>query len=130
MKTAAYAEPGLQPEAGVSFTPGAAGDDAPPKISIASLLGPVTLSGFGDVYYGYDNNHPYDNLAGLRSFEAPTNGFNFAQGELVMKIEIERVGYETGFPIQVIVKPIPVQLQRKIRVLIENARPAPAAWWG
>jgi TolA-binding protein len=84
MKTAAYAEPGLQPEAGVAFTPGAAGDDAPPKISIASLLGPVTLSGFGDVYYGYDNNHPYDNLAGLRSFEAPTNGFNFNMAELIL----------------------------------------------
>jgi hypothetical protein len=84
MKTAAYAEPGLQPEAGVAFTPGAAGDDAPPKISIASLLGPVTLSGFGDVYYGYDYNHPYNNLAGVRSFEAPTNGFNFNMAELIL----------------------------------------------
>ncbi len=82
MKTAAYAIPGAQPAAG--FTPGAAGDDAPAKISIASLLGPVTLSGFGDVYYGYDNNHPYNNLAGLRSFEAPTNGFNFNMAELIL----------------------------------------------
>jgi hypothetical protein len=83
MKTAAYAVPGGQPGA-VAFTPGAAGDDAPPKISIASLLGPVTLSGFGDVYYGYDNNHPYNNLSGLRSFEAPTNGFNFNMAELIL----------------------------------------------
>jgi hypothetical protein len=84
MKTAAYAQPGLQPEAGYAFTPGAAGDDAPAKISIASLLGPITLSGFGDVYYGYDNNHPYNNLSGLRSFEAPTNGFNFNMAELIL----------------------------------------------
>jgi Putative beta-barrel porin-2, OmpL-like. bbp2 len=83
MKTAAYAEPGGQPGA-VAFTPGTAGDDAPPKISIASLLGPVTVSGFGDVYYGYDNNHPYNNLSGLRSFEAPTNGFNFNMAELIL----------------------------------------------
>lgn len=81
MKTAAYAIPGGQP---AGFTPGAAGDDAPAKISIASLLGPVTLSGFGDVYYSYDNNHPFNNQAGLRSFEAPTNGFNFNMAELIL----------------------------------------------
>jgi hypothetical protein len=82
MKTAAYAVPGAQPA--VAFTPGAAGDDAPAKISIASLLGPVTLSGFGDFYYGYDNNHPFNNMAGLRFFEAPTNGFNFNLAELIL----------------------------------------------
>ena len=56
----------VRPPAGRLSRPGAAGDDTPPKISIASLLGPVTLSGFGDFYYGYDNNHPFNNLAGLR----------------------------------------------------------------
>lgn len=81
MKTAAYAVPSAQPAA---FTPGAAGDDAPAKISIASLLGPVTLSGFGDVYYGYDPSHPFNNRAGLRSFDAPTNGFNFNMAELIL----------------------------------------------
>jgi hypothetical protein len=83
MKTAAYAEPGSQPAAG-GLGPGAAPEDGPPKISISSLLGPVTVSGFGDAYYGYDNNHPFDNLAGLRSFEAPTNGFNFNMAELIL----------------------------------------------
>ncbi len=83
MKTAAYAEPGSQPAAS-GFTPGSTPEDAPPKISISSLLGPVTVSGFGDVYYGYDNNHPFDNLSGLRSFEAPTNGFNFNMAELIL----------------------------------------------
>ena len=82
MKTAAYAIPGSS--ASAAFTPGAAGDDAPAKISIASLLGPITLSGFGDVYYGYDNNHPYNNQAGLRFFEAPTNSFNFNMAELIL----------------------------------------------
>lgn len=85
MKTAALTEPAA---GGSSAAVGAlnptSGDDAPPKISIASLLGPITLSGFGDVYYGYDNNHPFDNLSGLRSFEAPTNGFNFNMAELIL----------------------------------------------
>jgi hypothetical protein len=83
MKTAAYAVPGSQPAAG-GFTPGSTAEDAPAKISLAGLLGPVTFSGFGDVYYGYDNNHPFNNLAGLRSFEAPTNGFNFNMAELIL----------------------------------------------
>jgi hypothetical protein len=80
MKTAAYAQP---PSGAGIFTPSPAADDAP-KISIASLLGPVTLSGFGDVYYGYDYNHPGDNLSGLRFFEAPTNSFNFNMAELIL----------------------------------------------
>ncbi len=83
MKTAAYAVPGTDPAA-AAFMPGAAGDDGPAKISIASLLGPVTLSGFGDVYYSYDNNHPFNNKEDLRSFEAPTNGFNFNMAELIL----------------------------------------------
>jgi hypothetical protein len=57
-------------------------DDA--KISLAGLLGNVTLSGFGDVYYSFDNNHPLNNQAGLRSFEAPTNTFNFNMAELIL----------------------------------------------
>jgi hypothetical protein len=81
MKTAALTEPSA---GGGSFNPSPSADDAPPKISVSSLLGPVTVSGFGDVYYGYDNNHPFDNLAGLRSFEAPTNGFNFNMAELIL----------------------------------------------
>jgi Putative beta-barrel porin-2, OmpL-like. bbp2 len=80
VKTAAYAQPG--PGAG-SFNPGASPDDAP-KINLAGLLGPITISGFGDAYYGYDNNRPFNNMAGLRSFEAPTNSFNFNMAELIL----------------------------------------------
>jgi hypothetical protein len=82
MKTAAYAEPGSQPAPGINA--GGAADDAPKAPTIAGLLNNITLSGFGDVYYGYDNNHPFNNLAGLRSFEAPTNGFNFNMAELIL----------------------------------------------
>lgn len=79
VKTAAFAEPAP----GGSFTPAPAADEAP-KINLAGLLGPVTLSGFGDVYYGYDYNHPGDNQAGFRSFEYPTNSFNFNMAELIL----------------------------------------------
>jgi hypothetical protein len=79
MQAASYMQPAAAP-APIS----APADDAAQKISIASLLGPVTLSGFGDVYYGYDYNHPLDNLSGLRAFEAPTNGFAFNMAELIL----------------------------------------------
>jgi len=81
MKTAALTQPVSSPG---SFNPASPADDAPAKVSISSLLGPVTLSGFGDAYYSYDNNHPFNNLAGLRSFEAPTNGFDFNMAELIL----------------------------------------------
>jgi Putative beta-barrel porin-2, OmpL-like. bbp2 len=77
MKAAAYVEPASAPVS----APVPAPDD---KISLASLLGPVTLSGFGDVYYGYNYNHPGDNTSGLRFFDGPTNGFGFNMAELIL----------------------------------------------
>ena len=81
MKTAALTQPASEP---VDLTNPPAAADGAPKISISSLLGPVTLSGFGDVYYGYDANHPGNNQSGLRFFEAPTNGFSFNMAELIL----------------------------------------------
>jgi Putative beta-barrel porin-2, OmpL-like. bbp2 len=80
MKTAAL----TQPAEPANYTPAAAPAEDAPKINLAGLLGPVTLSGFGDAYYGYDSDHPFNNLAGLRSFEAPTNSFNFNMAELIL----------------------------------------------
>jgi len=79
MQAASYVLPSAAP-APVS----APADDAASKVSISSLLGPITISGFGDVYYGYDYNHPEDNESGLRNFEAPTNGFAFNMAELIL----------------------------------------------
>ena len=77
MKTAAYVEPASAPVS----APLPAPDD---KINLAGLLGPVTLSGFGDVYYGYNYNHPGNNSSGLRFFDGPTNGFGFNMAELIL----------------------------------------------
>jgi hypothetical protein len=99
VKTAALTEPEA---GGGSFNPSPAGEDAPAKITVASLLGPITLSGFGDVYYGYDYNHPGNNMSGLRFFEAPTNGFNFNMAELILDKAADatspesRVGYHVA----------------------------------
>jgi Putative beta-barrel porin-2, OmpL-like. bbp2 len=47
-------------------------------------LGPTTLSGFADVYYGYNYNHPINNFSGLRFFDGETNGFGFNMAELMV----------------------------------------------
>jgi Putative beta-barrel porin-2, OmpL-like. bbp2 len=83
VRTAALTEPASQP-AGNPLTPAPAAADAPPKISLSSLLGPVTVSGFGDAYYGYNSDHPFDNTSGLRYFDGSTNAFAFNMAELVL----------------------------------------------
>ena len=63
-------------------TPAAAPADA--KVNLAGLLGPTTISGFVDAYYGYNYNHPFNNISGLRFFDAPANGFSFNMAELIV----------------------------------------------
>lgn len=84
VKTAALLvpDPNASPAA---LGPGAAAPaDEAPKINLAGLLGPITISGFGDVYYSYDNNHPGNNQSGFRFFESPTNGFSFNMAEVIL----------------------------------------------
>jgi Putative beta-barrel porin-2, OmpL-like. bbp2 len=85
MKTAAYTQPAA---AGASATaldqaPAAAPAAATP-INLAGLLGPTTISGFVDAYYGYNANHPVDNNSGFRFFDQHTNGFAFNMAELIV----------------------------------------------
>jgi len=54
MRTAAYSEPVAAPTP-ISAPPA---DDAPAKVTLAGLLGPVTLSGFVDTYYAFNFNQP------------------------------------------------------------------------
>jgi hypothetical protein len=62
-------------------TPAAAPAD---KISLSSLLGPTTLSGSIDTYYGYNYNHPEDNISGFRFFDGPTNAFGLNLAEFIL----------------------------------------------
>jgi len=85
MKTAAYTQPAAaEPSANAALdqAPAAAPDAG--KVNLAGLLGPTTISGFVDGYYGYNYNHPVDNLSGLRFFDAETNGFSFNMAELIV----------------------------------------------
>jgi hypothetical protein len=62
-------------------TPAAAPADN--KISLSGLLGPLTISGFVDAYYGYDYNHPGNNQDPLTPFTSNMNTFGLNMVELV-----------------------------------------------
>src|SRR5882672_8479748 len=67
----------------VSSTAGAS-PAAAPGPSLAGLLGPTSLSGFVDVYYGQNFNNPSGQVNGLRFFDGPTNQFGLNLLELVV----------------------------------------------
>ena len=68
-----------------SYVQGAAAAPTPDasKVTLAGLLGPTTLSGVIDTYYGYNYNHPFTNLSTLRPFDGFTNGFGLNMAELI-----------------------------------------------
>jgi hypothetical protein len=82
-KKAADVAPAAVPE--VVATPGAAQDAKPPeKTTIASLLGPTSVSGFVDVYYNWDSNHPGNRLIGACSFDCRSQSISLNMIELIL----------------------------------------------
>src|SRR5271165_6137747 len=57
------------PAAAAAVLPAAAPAAAPAPTGLAGLLGPTTLSGFVDVYYGYNSNQPASRTTALRNFD-------------------------------------------------------------
>src|ERR1700687_6311234 len=53
----------------------------PDKITLAGLLGPNTISGFVDVYYNYNSNHPFSNQVDACAFncKSKTIGLNMSR---------------------------------------------------
>src|SRR5271167_3475984 len=91
VKTTAYAPTAADPaNAAIAQTPAAAPADS--KVTIAGLLGPTTISGFVDAYYGYNYNHPlevdpfFPTFAGngLQAFTNETNSFALNMVELIV----------------------------------------------
>lgn len=81
VKTASMSNADASPSASEpAATPAA--DDAPAKISLASLLGPTQITGLVDAYYQFNNNHPFDNESGFRYFDQDTNAFSLNMAEI------------------------------------------------
>lgn len=70
---------------------------APPGPSLAGLLGPTSLSGFVDVYYGQNFNNPAAQTNGLRFFDQGANMFGLNLVELVVDKAPEATNSRTGY---------------------------------
>lgn len=76
--------------------PAAAAAPAPEKISLSGLLGPTTLSGFVDVFYGYNSNQPVNHANAFHNFDMNSSEIGLNMLELVADKPVSsdnRVGY-------------------------------------
>jgi len=80
----------------VATTPAGGSAKAP---SLASILGPTSLSGFVDVYYGQNFNNPATRTNGLRFFDAASNQFGLNLIELVVDKTPDPSNSRTGYHI-------------------------------
>src|SRR5712692_6590489 len=96
-KTAAAAPAPAPAEAAVAAATPAA---APAPTGLAGLLGPTTLSGFVDVYYGYNSNQPAGRTTALRNFDINSGQFGLNMIELIADkppdATASRVGYHVS----------------------------------
>jgi hypothetical protein len=72
----------------------------PAKVSpatLATILGPTSLSGFVDVYYGQNFNNPASRNNGLRSFDVANNQFGLNLLELVVDKAPDSSNSRTGY---------------------------------
>jgi hypothetical protein len=89
LKSQVAAQPAAAPAPAATAAPAAAAATsapapaAPAAPSIASLLGPTTLSGFVDVYYGYNSNQPINRTTALRNFDINSSQFGLNMIELI-----------------------------------------------
>jgi len=96
---AATAAPAATPPAAAAVASSSAPAAAPAPTGLAGLLGPTTLSGFVDTYYGYNSNHPSTRQNGLRNFDVNSNQFGLNMIELVADKSVDntnRVGYHVA----------------------------------
>ena len=69
----------------------------PQSTSLAALLGPVTFSGFVDLYYGQNFNNPATQNNGLRFFDGGMNQFGLNMVELIMDKPPDPSNSRTGY---------------------------------
>jgi hypothetical protein len=73
-------------------------DSAKPA-TLGSILGPTSVSGFVDVYYGQNFNNPAARTNGLRFFDAASNQFGLNLIELVVDKAPDPSNSRTGYHI-------------------------------
>ncbi len=84
-------------EAAAAAVPAPAPQDKPAeKTTIASLLGPTSLSGFVDAYYQVNFNHPVDQGADFRGFDFRSKQFALNMVELILDKAPDPMGGAAG----------------------------------
>jgi len=87
-------------EAAAPITPAVAvatpQDKAPEKVTVASLLGPTSLSGFVDTYYTWNSNHPIDNSVALDPFGFRSKSISLNMVELILDKAPDPMGGAAG----------------------------------
>lgn len=78
----------------VAQTPNSTSASAP---TISSLLGPTTLSGFIDTYYGYNSNQPSSLTNGNQFFNPYSNQFGLNLIELILDKPPDATASRTGY---------------------------------
>jgi len=91
------ATPAPAPAAAAAPAPAAAAAPAPAAPSVASLLGPVTLSGFVDTYYGYNSNQPASRTTAFRNFDINSSQMALNMIELVADKAPDPAASHVGF---------------------------------
>ena len=69
----------------------------PAAPTLAGLLGPTSVNGFVDVYYGQNFNNPASQTNGLRFFDQSTNMFGLNLVELAVDKTPEATNSRTGY---------------------------------
>jgi putative OmpL-like beta-barrel porin-2 len=98
-KAAAAAAAAPAPAPAAAALPAAAPEATPAPTGLAGLLGPTTLSGFVDVYYGYNSNQPFQRTTALRNFDINSGQFGLNMIELIADKATStdsRVGYHVS----------------------------------
>src|SRR5689334_12123334 len=97
-QTMAIATPAPDPIQAATSAPTTPATPAAP--TLAGLLGPTTLSGFVDVYYGYNSNQPAGRTTAFRNFDINSGQFGLNMIELVADkapdAAASRVGYHVA----------------------------------
>ncbi len=96
---AAEAPPASSQAAAAVVSTSSAPAAAPAPTGLAALLGPTTLSGFVDTYYGYNANQPAGRQNALRNFDINSGQFGLNMLELIADKAVDntnRVGYHVS----------------------------------
>jgi len=100
LKTQVAAQPAPAPApAPAAAATTATAPAAPAAPTLAGLLGPTTLSGFVDAYYGYNANQPANRTTTLNNFDINSNQFGLNMLELIADKSPDPAASHVGFHI-------------------------------